>query len=66
MKQTKLQEHILKFICGELEATYKGNPLKEGQVRLVKFTQEDNENAKSKNNDKVKDEIEIPLKYLLI
>ena len=66
MKQTKLQEHILKFICGELEAIYKGNPLKEGQVGLVKFTQDGTENAKSKNNDKVKEGIEIPLKYLLI
>ena len=66
MKQTKLQEHILTFICGELEATYKSNPLKEGQVGLVKFTQDDDENVKSKNNDKVKEGIEIPLKYLLI
>lgn len=43
MKQTDLQEHILKFICNKLQATYGSKPLTTGDIGLVRFISEKNQ-----------------------
>jgi hypothetical protein len=54
--QSKLQEEILNFICNILKAKYNKNPLENGEVKKVRFIN---------NNTIANDEIPVPISILL-